>query len=50
MPHIGSLNSIDLNDPNNRHVDEYILELNLDETYDALINFRQAKLFTPYMQ
>lgn len=50
MPHIGSLNSIDLDDPNNRHVDDYILEFNLDETYDAMINFRKANLFTPYMQ
>ncbi|GAB6930700.1 hypothetical protein JCM10914A_46830 [Paenibacillus sp. JCM 10914] len=48
MPHIGSLNGVDLNDPNHRNIDNYYIDMNLDETYDALINFRKANLFTPY--
>lgn len=48
MPHIGSLNGVDLNDPNSRNSDDYQFEMNLDEAYDALINFRHANLFTPY--
>lgn len=48
MPHTGTLNGIDLNDPNNRNEDNYFVDMNLDETYDALINFRKVNLFTPY--
>ncbi|MGG3281019.1 erythromycin esterase family protein [Paenibacillus solani] len=48
MPHIGSLNGFDLNDPNNRNNDNYYLDMNLEETFDALINFRKVNLFTPY--
>lgn len=48
MPYFGTLNGFDLNDPDNRNMDNYYFDLNLDETFDALINFRKVNLFTPY--
>lgn len=48
MPRIGSLIGIDLNDPKNHNMDNYYIDINLDETFDALINFRKVNLFTPY--
>ncbi|UNK21092.1 erythromycin esterase family protein [Paenibacillus sp. N3/727] len=50
MPNIGTLNGVDLNDPNNRNMDNYYFDMNLDETFDALINFRKVNLFTPYLR
>lgn len=48
MPYVGSLNGVDLNDPNHRKIENYYSGMILDESFDALIHFRKVNVFTPY--
>ncbi|TCZ79328.1 erythromycin esterase family protein [Paenibacillus albiflavus] len=50
MPLIGSIVVDNFDNPNDRNMDNFYIDMILDETFDALINFRKVNLYTPYMR